>query len=97
MFNLVPFADAVGRGGKVTNGRSSTEVGRPNVAVSDSTNDVGCLCYRPHRSIQQLGDFGVERLTETEPPAFDDRVAQQGGVVSDTAFAPPYGISLTNS
>ena len=47
--------------------------------------------------VQQLGDFGVERLTATGPPAFDDRVAEQGGVVADPAFAPPYGISLPNS
>lgn len=47
--------------------------------------------------VQQLSDFGIGRLTETGPPAFDDRVAEQRGVVADPAFAPPFGITLPNS
>lgn len=47
--------------------------------------------------VQQLSDFGVGRLTETGPPAFDDRVAEQGGVVADPAFAPTYAITFPNS
>ena len=47
--------------------------------------------------VQQLSDLGIGRLTETGPPAFDDRVAEQGGVMADAAFAPPYRITLPNS